>query len=364
MAFDSPLDPDVLLGRPTRPEHSEEVRSLLSGATVLVTGAGGSIGSELVRQVAECDPATIIMLDQDEYGLHRLQLELTDTALLTDDTIVLADIRDAGTIRSLIIDAKPGVVFHAAAVKHLPLLERFPAQAFRTNILGTRNVADACALAGVQRLVNISTDKAASPTSILGLSKRLAEFAARAYASEQTRVASVRFGNVLGSRGSFLPILEWQLARSRDLTIVDPDVTRFFMSIPEAVSLVLESATMANDGETYVLDMGSPIRILDLVQRVVDLTGSTPPNIRITGLRPGEKLAEQLWSGGEEPVMTPHPRIRSTRVADPAICRGVLEQLAALDVDIAPEQLVSSLWAILHAAESTAPEADILMGRP
>jgi FlaA1/EpsC-like NDP-sugar epimerase len=300
-----------LLGRPEQIAHGRAATDLIRSSTVLVTGAGGSIGSELVRQVAAIGARHIYMLDQSENSLHALQLELTGAGLLDDDHVVLADIRDGSTLCQLFDRIQPDVVFHAAANKHLPLLERHPGEALKTNVVGTMNVIEATLRCGASHFVNISTDKAAKPSSMLGASKRLAELLAAGAASETTRVASVRFGNVLGSRGSFLDSLRWQISTGQSVTITDPRVTRFFMTIPEAAGLVIEAAAMASRGETFVLDMGQPVRIVDLVDRFVTLSGADAPQIAHTGLRPGEKVHEVLYDERERRSQTAHAKIWS-----------------------------------------------------
>ncbi|MGY1703604.1 polysaccharide biosynthesis protein [Geodermatophilus sp. SYSU D00697] len=301
--------PEELLGRDPEPVLGDGARRLVHGRRILVTGAGGSIGSELVRQAAKLGPAAIYLLDHDESSMHALQLELRGHGLLDDDRVVLADVRDRLRLTRLMATLRPHVVLHAAAHKHLPLLERYPAEGVKTNVLGTANVVSAAVAAGVECFVNVSTDKAARPTSVLGATKRVAESVVAAHAGRGTRLASVRFGNVLGSRGSFLPSLAFQVRAGHSVTVTDPEVTRFFMTIPEAASLVLEAAAMADRGETYVLDMGEPVRIVDLVQRYLHAVGAEDTPIVFTGLRPGEKLHEELTDDAECSRATGHPLI-------------------------------------------------------
>jgi FlaA1/EpsC-like NDP-sugar epimerase len=304
-----------LLGRPEHVVYGEAAHRLVAGSTVLVTGAGGSIGSELVRQLTRLQARTVYMLDHDEGALHALQLELAGHGLLNDASVILADIRDLAALTRHFERVEPDLVFHAAAHKHLPLLERFPAEGVKTNVLGSRNVALAAARCGATRLVNVSTDKAASPTSVLGATKRLAEELTVAEATDRLRVANVRFGNVLGSRGSFLDSLTWQIDNRLPVTVTDEDVTRYFMTIPEAAGLVVEAAVMAESGATYILDMGEAVRILDLVRTYAHLTGAEDPAIVFTGLRPGEKLHEELLDASETALPTEHPRIFKARAA-------------------------------------------------
>jgi FlaA1/EpsC-like NDP-sugar epimerase len=305
---------DRLLGRDELRVVRQASRAVVAGRRVLVTGAGGSIGSELCRQIAAFAPAALYLLDHDESNLHGLRLELHGKVLLDGDEPIIADIRDRERIGQLFGDLRPEVVFHAAAHKHLPLLERHPCEGVKSNVLGTMHLAEAAVEAGTERFILISTDKAADPTSILGATKRLAELVVGAQAGGPTRFASVRFGNVLGSRGSFLTVLAEQIANGEPITVTHPEVTRFFMTVEEAVGLVIEAGGMAEHGEVFVLDMGQPVRIVDLVRNYAaqlnldesDLT------IRYTGLRPGEKLNEALFSEHEQRTPTAHPKVWST----------------------------------------------------
>jgi FlaA1/EpsC-like NDP-sugar epimerase len=306
---------DRLLGRDEVHVIRSASRSVIAGRRVLVTGAGGSIGSELCRQIDHFEPAALYMLDHDESNLHRLQLELRGHGLLDTDDIIIADVRDRGRLWQLFHDIRPEVVFHAAAHKHLPLLERHPCEGVKSNVAGTHHVMECAVAAGVERVILISTDKAADPSSVLGATKRLAEMILRHYAGRGTQIASVRFGNVLGSRGSLLSVLESQIERGEMVTITHPDVTRFFMTVEEAVGLVLEAAVMATTGEVFVLDMGEPVLIVDLVRNyTAQLHGSADDVvIRFTGLRPGEKLDETLISENEERTATAHAKIWNSR---------------------------------------------------
>lgn len=300
-----------LFGHNDRPVQGPEARLLVEDQTVLVTGAGGTIGGGIVRQAVALGAKKVVCVDRDEYALYRLQLGLTDSALLTDDTVVLADIQSRAQLDEIFSKHHPKLVFHAAACKHLPLLERFVAQAILTNVLGTRNVASVSAEYGVRRFVNISTDKAARPISVLGMTKRLAEISAAQNGTPATRVASVRFGNVFASRGSFIETLAWQIAKGHPVTITDPAMTRYFMTVGQAVGLVIEAAVMADGRSTYVLDMGDSHRIVDVVRRYTDLTGCGEPEIVYTGRRQGEKFGEELVSPQEIARPTTHPLITS-----------------------------------------------------
>ena len=323
-----------LLGRPERRSLPPAVRAAVAGARVLVTGAGGSIGQELCRQIRSCEPTALLMLDHDESNLHNLQLELDGRALLDSPEVVIADIRDRLRIEQVFRAARPDIVFHAAAHKHLPLLERHPCEGVKSNVLGTENVVRASLDAGASRFVLISTDKAADPKSILGATKRLAEMIVQSNADGTTEVCSVRFGNVLGSRGSLLTSVADQFEHGVDVTVTDPDVTRFFMTVEEAVGLVLSAAVMAEYGETFVLDMGEPVRIVDLVQRFADHLHVPDVQIRYTGLRPGEKLHESLFSEHEERLSTIDPWIWATRPTRlPEDFAGRIEKLYLTSTD-------------------------------
>jgi FlaA1/EpsC-like NDP-sugar epimerase len=317
-----------LLGRQERHNSQPAARDSLRGERVLVTGAGGSIGQELCRQIRSCNPASLHMLDHDESNLHTLQLELDGEALLDSSDVIIADIRDGARIRQVFQATRPSVVIHAAAHKHLPLLERHPCEGVKSNVQGTQNLVEAALEVGASRFVLISTDKAADPKSILGATKRLAEMILQAHAARNTRMCSVRFGNVLGSRGSFLTVIADQVERGDAVTVTDPEVTRFFMTVEEAVGLVLSAAPMAEYGETFVLDMGEPVRIVDLVNRYADQLHVPEVQIRYTGLRPGEKLHESLFGDSEERLPTVEPAIWATRPARiPDDFTGRLEKL-------------------------------------
>lgn len=254
------VDFNSLLGRQEHRNLQQAARDAFRGERVLVTGAGGSIGQELCRQIRSCNPASLHMLDHDESNLHTLQLELDGEALLDSPDVIIADIRDRARIGQVFKATRPSVVIHAAAHKHLPLLERHPCEGVKSNVQGTQNLVEAALETDVARFVLISTDKAADPKSILGATKRLAEMILQAHVARNTKMCSVRFGNVLGSRGSFLTVIADQVERGDAVTVTDPDVTRFFMTVEEAVGLVLSAAPMAEYGETFVLDMGEPVR--------------------------------------------------------------------------------------------------------
>jgi FlaA1/EpsC-like NDP-sugar epimerase len=318
-----------LLGRGEVKTDLAAISGYLRGRSVLVTGAGGSIGSQLCREVARHGPARVVMLDHDETALQALQLAIDGRGLLDSPDLVLADIRDAAEIREVMERIRPDVVFHAAAHKHLTLLERHPREAFKTNVVGTAIVLEAAVAAGVDRFVNVSTDKAADATSALGVSKRIAEMLTAGVAARTGRdYISVRFGNVLGSRGSVVPTFRRQIRSGGPITITHPDVTRFFMTIEEAVQLVVQAGAIGRHGQVLVLDMGEPVRIADVARQLVALEapGEDIP-IEFTGLRPGEKLHETLAGVGEHATGRPHELIVSYDVPalDPAGIRDDLD---------------------------------------
>jgi FlaA1/EpsC-like NDP-sugar epimerase len=311
------LDITDVLGRRPVDIDIGTVAGYLAGRRVLVTGAGGSIGSELCRQIHRFGPSELLMLDRDESALHGTQLSIHGRALLDSPEIILADIRDGDTVRQIFEERRPDVVFHAAALKHLPLLERYPDEAWKTNVEGTRTVLDAATAVGVGRFVNISTDKAADPTSVLGRSKRIGERIVAHAAREVSGVLlSVRFGNVIGSRGSVLSTFTEQIAAGAPVTVTHPEVTRYFMTIPEAAQLVVYAAAIGRPGQVLVLDMGEPVRIADVARQLMDIAGRRT-DIVYTGLRSGEKLHEQLFGAGETGHCEVHPAI--THVTAPAL---------------------------------------------
>jgi FlaA1/EpsC-like NDP-sugar epimerase len=293
------------------------VRSYLTNKRVLVTGAGGSIGSELCRAVLRYDPERLMMLDHDENALHALQLSIEGRALLDSQDLALCDIRDESAVEALFREFQPDVVFHAAAHKHVTFLERFPDEAMKTNVLGTLNLLETARLTGVKRFVNVSTDKAADPKNVLGMTKRLAEM----MTADRDRLVdgaymSVRFGNVLGSNGSVIPTLASQITAGSPVTVTHPEVTRYFMTIEEAVLLVLQAGAVGKGGDVLVLDMGEPVRIVDLARRLNHVLNpsSRPLDVVYTGLRPGEKLHEVLSASDDEPLEHPHSRLQRFRV--------------------------------------------------
>ncbi len=326
-----PVSEGDLLGRQPADIDSEAVASYVTGQRVLVTGAGGSIGSELCRQLMRFEPEELIFLERDESALHSVMLSIHGRALLDNPNLVLADIRDRDRVFQVFEKHRPHVVFHAAALKHLPLLEAAPAEGWKTNVRGTWNLLDAAEAVGVERFVNVSTDKAANPTSVLGYTKRLTE---RLTADTATRTSgtyvSVRFGNVLGSRGSVLPAFRMQAERGGPITVTHPDITRYFMLVEEAALLTINAGAIGRDGEILVLDMGEPVKIADVAQRFAD-THKPPLEIVFTGLRPGEKLHEDLIAVHETGGRPFHPLI--THVTAPPLAAHEIDGLEGLTGD-------------------------------
>ena len=309
------LTDEDLLGRRQLDTDIESIASYIAGRTVLVTGAGGSIGSELCRQISRLGPGELIMLDRDESALHAVEMSIHGRSLLDTPETVLVDIRDRPALQDIFEERRPDVVFHAAALKHLTLLERFPSEGFKTNVVGTLNVLEAAESVGTQVVVNVSSDKAANPTSVLGHSKRVAERLTASFGlgSSGARYLSVRFGNVLGSRGSVLGIFQTQIARGGPMTITDRHATRYFMTIPEAVQLVIQAGAIGENGEVMILDMGEPVEIYELAKRMIQRSGRDV-DIEFTGLRPGEKLHEELLGSGETESRSKHRLISHAKV--------------------------------------------------
>lgn len=360
-----PIALEELLNRPQIPLDQEGMEFMIRDRVVVVTGAGGSIGSELVRQIARLSPKLLILLDHSEYALWKINVELTEWKLQGERKLVLANIRDEARIQAVFQHYKPELVFHAAALKHVPMIENNPIEGFLTNIIGTRIIAKAAAEAGVKALIMISTDKAVNPSSLMGTSKRIAEMYCQAldmaihHESEQIqkivnipqnsmmRCVTVRFGNVLGSTGSVVPLFRRQLRHGGPLTVTDPEMKRYFMTVPEAVGLVLQAsvrATVYKDGDAetdymlqkggiFVLDMGEPVKILDLARQLIRLAGLKPDEdiqIEFTGLRPGEKLFEELFHGREAPMPTDHAGLMmaTPRTVDLQEVNDLINQIA------------------------------------
>lgn len=333
---------ESLLERDVIQVRNEKSVKEFENAVVLVTGAAGSIGSEICRQLCKYDLKRLILLDQSETGLHDIMHELHDKYDSIDFCMELASIRDEHRIKAIMQYYKPEYVFHAAAYKHVPILEYFPSEVVLTNVKGTRNLADAALAVNVKKFVMISTDKAVNPTNIMGATKRIAEMYVQSMNHEgQTQFITTRFGNVLGSNGSVVPLFKKQIEQGGPVTVTHPDITRYFMTIPEASNLVLEAGVMGNGGEIYVFDMGKPVKIVDLATKMIELSGMRPnEDIKIVfqGLRPGEKMYEELFKENENLVSTHNPKIMKAKRCD--VDPTFRDEMAFL-VDLA-EQLKSS----------------------
>jgi len=314
------IELDDLLGRDPVVLDDEGLHGLLGGKVVMVTGAGGSIGSEMCRQIARFAPARLVLFESNEFALYSIEQELKETYRSLMFVCLVGDVRDAARVDEVLQHQQPTALFHAAAYKHVPLMERHNAwQAIRNNVLGTWTVARAAQQYGVNRFVMISTDKAVNPTNVMGASKRLAEMVCQALqVTGSTRFVMVRFGNVLGSTGSVIPKFRSQIAQGGPVTVTHPEITRYFMSIPEASQLVLQAGLMGKGGEIFVLDMGEPVKIVDLAKDLIRLSGFTEDEIKIefSGLRPGEKLYEELLADSEHTLPTPHPKLRIAQARD------------------------------------------------
>ena len=347
------LDVTDLLGRAQIQTNLGEIADYLSGKVVLVTGAGGSIGAELARQVHRFGPEELVMLDRDESGLHGTQLSIFNQGLLDTPNMVLCDIRDVEALDKVFADHRPDVIFHAAALKHLPMLEQYPVEGWKTNTLGTLNVLQAAEKYGVERFVNISTDKAADATSVLGKTKRIAEELTAFFAKKTGHTwLSVRFGNVLGSRGSMLHTFTKQIEAGGPLTVTHPEITRYFMTIPEACELTIQAGAIGRPADVLVLDMGEPVRILDVAKGLIARSGKDI-KIIFTGLRPNEKLHEVLFSDDEERTTTSHELV--SRVQVPPLNP---ERLAEVDpADPASMERLTQQSRVAEAAERNLAEA-------
>ncbi|HEV7372062.1 MAG TPA: nucleoside-diphosphate sugar epimerase/dehydratase [Arenibaculum sp.] len=371
-----PIAIEDLLGRPPITLDRNAIGQLLSDKTVVVTGAGGSIGSEICRQVAAHAPKRMILVETSEYGLYSIDLDLSEKFPGIEVRPVICDVRDRNGIKRLFQIERPDVVFHAAALKHVPLVEFNPCEGTRTNAIGTRNVADAALDSGVRAMVLISTDKAVNPTNVMGATKRIAESYCQALDIQEgdrhsvTRFMTVRFGNVLGSSGSVVPLFQRQLAAGGPLTVTHPDIRRYFMTVQEAVQLVLQASaygmrTGGERGKIFVLDMGEPVQILDLANQVIRLSGFRPGEdvkVVFTGLRPGEKLFEELFDVAEPPSPTPAEGVlaASPRPVDVTLLRRMMTEIetAALAGD---DQRVLSLLATAVPEFRHAPNGSDLL---
>ena len=324
-----PVQVEDVLGRDPVDVDLDSAAPYVEGKTVLVTGAGGSIGSELCRQLTRLGPQRLILVELGETALFEIERELVDERGFSAAVPVLADVGNATKIRQVFERYEPNVVFHAAAYKHVPLMEANPLESVRNNALATKVVVDAAVEYGAHRFVLVSTDKAVNPKTVMGQSKAVCEWVVEAYGAREdiaTRFVAVRFGNVLGSSGSVIPIFRRQIEKGGPLTVTHPEMTRFFMTIPEAASLVIQSGAIGGEGHVFVLDMGEPVKIVELAEQMIRLSGKDPAEIGIdfVGARPGEKLHEELWGDGETVVATAHPKIR--RVSGPVVDAVWLEE--------------------------------------
>jgi FlaA1/EpsC-like NDP-sugar epimerase len=340
------------------------VATYIESRTVLVSGAGGSIGSELCRQLARLGAAQLVLVEQGESALYDIERELVDERHFSAVAPVLADCGDRPKMRQVFDRYRPQVVFHAAAYKHVPMLESNPLQAVTNNVLATRNLAEVAVEFEVERFVLISTDKAANPKNLLGQSKAVGEWIIESFALRadvDTRFVAVRFGNVLGSSGSVIPIFRRQIERGGPVTVTSPEMTRFFMTIPEASSLVVQAGAMGGRGQVYVLDMGEPVRILDLARQMIRLSGRDEASVPIvfTGVRPGEKLHEVLWNDGEMVGPTSHPKImRAARAPiDPGWLEDRLLELERLVEDADTVGVVAKLAAVVEEPQRVGTDA-------
>jgi FlaA1/EpsC-like NDP-sugar epimerase len=356
------IDISDLLRRPTVPADISVAASLVRGEVILITGAGGSIGSELARQVARLSPAKLILLGKGENSIFEVEQQLIREGF-PSPVAVIADVRDSSSMAKVFARHRPSVVFHAAAHKHVPLMQSNPIEAVRNNVIGTVNVVEAALENGAKKFIMVSTDKAVHPCNVMGATKRVAELVVRAWtANTELNSVVVRFGNVLGSRGSLVPMLKAQIQGGGPVRITHPDMTRFFMTIPEAVQLITHAGAMGSTGETFILDMGEPIRILDLATDLIRLHGYEPNQtmpIIFTGARPGEKLEEELAYASEELTETSHPKIRSavsTDEVDEFVLRHELEKLTAFCDRGLEDETRAALMQL--AMQGSAPQPD------
>ena len=358
-----------VLGRDSVDLDMPSIASYITGSTVLVTGAGGSIGSELCRQVAALGAGLIVLVEHAENALVTIERELQHERRFTATVPVLADVKDRVKLRRLFERYRPDVVFHAAAYKHVPLMEANPLESLRNNVVGTRVIAEVASEYGAQRFVLVSTDKAVRPKNVLGQTKALCEWIVEAAAARHengTSFISVRFGNVLGSSGSVIPLFRRQIARGGPVTVTHPDMERYFMTIPEAVQLIVQAGAIGESGDIFVLDMGEPVKIVDLAHNMIRLSGKEPERdipIEFIGVRPGEKLHEDLWAEGEAAVPTSHPKIlrAACRPVDPVWLEEELAELERLADTGETVEIVARLGELMRAPRRlavAAPEAE------
>jgi FlaA1/EpsC-like NDP-sugar epimerase len=363
-----PVQVEDVLGREPVEVDLATTAAYLKGETVLVTGAGGSIGSELCRQIARVGPQRLVLVDQGETALFEIERELVDERSFAAAIPVLADCKSRTKMHQVFDRYKPAVVFHAAAYKHVPLMEANPLESVRNNALATRVVAEAAVEHGAARFVLISTDKAVNPKTVMGQSKALCEWIVEAFGAREdiaTRFVAVRFGNVLGSSGSVIPIFRRQIAKGGPVTVTHPEMTRYFMTIPEASSLVVQAGAIGGRGDVFVLDMGEPVRILDLAMQMIRLSGKDPErdvNVEIVGTRPGEKLHEELWGQGEVAEATVHPKIMRVRgpIVDAVWLQDELAELERLVREGETLETVSRLATMMRAPRVVGAQQDTL----
>lgn len=369
-----PVQIEDLLGRAEIEIDGEHIRDMITGQVVMVTGAGGSIGSELCRQIASYGPKMLLMVERSEPALFPIEQELVEAGRKHLLAPLVADILDLPRMEAIFQRYRPSAVFHAAAHKHVPLMEAQPREAIRNNVFGTTQVADLAHRYGAKRFVLVSTDKAINPTNVMGATKRMAEIRVQAMQTRpntQTQFMAVRFGNVLGSSGSVVPIFARQIAAGGPVKVTHPDVTRYFMTIPEAVTLVLQAASQGHGGDIFVLDMGQPVKIVDLARQMIELSGFKPDHdirIEFSGLRPGEKLFEELSHSGENIAHTPHPKIMrfiSEPLADHQ-AQPLLEEMAAVVDNATNEELKLLLKKMIpeYQPQLTAPAAPAAPAAP
>ena len=378
-----PIALEDLLGRPQAVLNRDGMARLIAGRRVLVTGAGGTIGAELARQIAAFSPARLVLLDNGEFALYAIDAELRERFAELALLPLLRDVRERAEVDEVFGAEQPEIVFHAAALKHLPMVEANPIEGVLTNVIGSRNVGEAARAFGSSLVVMISSDKAVNPTSVMGATKHIAESYCRALdlhetrrhtpLGDGTRYVTVRFGNVLGSTGSVVPLFQRQLAAGGPLTVTDPDASRFFMTVREAVELVLQASALSPDGDTrgkiFVLDMGEPIKIVDLAHQMIRLAGLRPDHdiaIEFTGLRPGEKLHEELFHPAEPLIPTASPAIRlaAPRTADYAILARAIEELEEMARARCEERVLHLLeWMVPEYRRSARPSGVAVSGR-
>jgi FlaA1/EpsC-like NDP-sugar epimerase len=371
-----PVQVEDVLGREPVDVDLGASAAYVRDETVLVTGAGGSIGSELCRQIARLGPQRLILLDQGETALFEIERELVDERGFAPSVPVLADVKSRSKMQQVFDRYRPGVVFHAAAYKHVPLMEANPLESVRNNALGTKIVAETAVEFGARRFVLVSTDKAVSPKTVMGQSKALCEWIIEAYGARNdvsTRFVAVRFGNVLGSSGSVIPIFRRQIAKGGPVTLTHPEMTRYFMTIPEAASLVIQAGAIGGRGDVFVLDMGQPVKIIELARQMIRLSGKDPDQevpIEVVGVRPGEKLHEELWGEGETAVPTSHPKIMrvSGPIVDAVWLQDELSELERLVREGETLEVVSRLSTMMReprlvGAPARVHEEDTLSGQ-